>query len=436
MDEPVPIEGIIEGEPESLAALCAAGGSAVLAYCATVGVRARVAETVVSALATFRRGVLEHADEEPARLEKLLVSCTADAVRRVARVDPSPVQEAAAQVALETAVTAPLHSALVPRIIRGLVEAAPVTALGGDAAAVRRATVEHYGRIWDGEQAAAPVAPARAVAPSPAPAPPAARPPRDAEGEWVPPELTGVDADAAANASALVAPRRTMEREPPADPEPPVELPEHAPLPPPAAPTLPPAPGALVINRGGHWPFRRRSGAASRGGWDGSLASGRSVLLAGVAGLAVGAGVVALAMPEGEVQRTSSLVRTLDTPFTVDGAVFNVARTNQAEWALEVRRAPLRPDRAWLTLAVQTRNAGRPVFAPRSLGYRLRTSDGIVIGPDSAEVASNVAAAGGRQAVGARASVHLAFQVPRAQRGLTLEFDPSPRGPHVRVPLN
>ena len=37
MDDPVPIEGIIEGEPEALAAVCAAGGSAVIAYCSAVG---------------------------------------------------------------------------------------------------------------------------------------------------------------------------------------------------------------------------------------------------------------------------------------------------------------------------------------------------------------------------------------------------------------
>ena len=51
MDDPIPIEGIIEGEPESLAAVCAAGGSAIVAYCSAIGAQAHVAETVVAALA-------------------------------------------------------------------------------------------------------------------------------------------------------------------------------------------------------------------------------------------------------------------------------------------------------------------------------------------------------------------------------------------------
>jgi hypothetical protein len=155
-----------------------------------------------------------------------------------------------------------------------------------------------------------------------------------------------------------------------------------------------------------------------------------------VAGLVLGAGIAAVATPEKKAEPQPTLVRPLDTPFTVDGAVFNVARTNQARWALEIRRRPLREGRTWLTLAAQTRNVDRPDFLPRSLGFRLRTPSGNVIGPDTAQVPSNITAARGRLPVGRRSSVHLGFQVPRAQRGLTLEFDPSPRGPRVRVPLN
>jgi hypothetical protein len=158
--------------------------------------------------------------------------------------------------------------------------------------------------------------------------------------------------------------------------------------------------------------------------------------MAGVAGLALGAGVVALALPAKEIKPEATIVRPLDTPFTVDGAVFNVARTSQALWALQLRRRPLRDGRAWVTLAAQTRNINRPGFLPRSLGYRLRTSSGLVIGPDTAQVPSSVTAARGRLPAGRRSSVHLGFQVPTAQRGLTLEFDVSPQGPRVRVPLN
>ena len=453
MDDPVPIEGIIEGEPESLAAVCAAGGSAVIAYCAAVGAEAYVAETVVAALSTFRRAVVENADQSPAQLEKLLVSSTADAARHVAGLDPSPVQQAAAVVALEGAVTAPLAPGLAPRIIRALVEAAPVTALGGDAAAVRRATEQHYIRMFDGQGAAAPAAPSpappppRAAAPAPpvprpaaTPPPPAPRPATAAgEAAWVPPELADLDAETL-NARALApAGQWSTPEEAPAPAPAATAVPEHAPPPPPpptpdGTPLQPPAPKALVIKRGGHWPFKRRPGKPHGGG--GGFTAKRNVLIAAVAGLALGAGIAALALPEKKVKPETTIVRPLDTPFTIDGAVFNVARTNQALWALAIRRSPPREGRTWLTLAAQTRNINRPTFLPRSLGYRLRTPSGLVIGPDTAQVPSDLTAARGRLPAGQRSSVHLGFQVPSAQRGLTLEFDPSPQGPRVRVPLN
>ena len=439
MDDPVPIEGIIEGEPESLAAVCAAGGSAVVAYCAAVGADAYVPETVVAALSTFRRAVVENADQSPAQLEKLLVSSTADAARHVAGVDPSPVQQAAAVVALEGAVTAPLAPGLAPRIIRALVEAAPVTAIGGDPAAVRRATEQHYIRMFDGQGEAVPAAPSPAPPPGRAatPRPPSPRPATAAgEAAWVPPELADLDAEAL-NARALTRAGqwRTPDEAPAPAPTP--AAPEHAPLPlpptPDGAPPQLPGPKALVIKRGGHWPFRRRPKPHGGGG---SITAKRNVPIAAVAGLLLGAGITALALPEKEVKPETTLVRPLDTPFTIDGAVFNVARTNQALWALEIRQRPLREGRTWLTLAAQTRNINRPNFLPRSLGYRLRTPSGMVIGPDTAQVPSNITAARGRLPAGERSSVHLGFQVPSAQRGLTLEFDPSAQGPRVRVPLN
>lgn len=430
MDEPVPIEGIVEGEPESLAAVCAAGGSAVLAYCSAVGAWADLADTVVTALATFRRGVVEHADQDPSQLEELLLACTADAARRLAGVDPTPVQQAAAEVALESAVTSPLAPGLASRIIRALVEAAPVTALDGDPAAVRRAAEQHYARVFDGPQA-------RAAPPAPAPAPTA---PAAAAGQssWVPSEVADVDVEAV-NARAV---RPRAERRS-AAPGPPAVAPEdlHAPLlpPPPNAPLAPPAPGALVIKRGGHWPFRRsrKPGGGGRGRGGRGANATRNALIAGMAGLALGAGVAFLATAEKEVARDAVLVRALDTPFTVQGAVFNIARTNQAGWAVAIRRRPLRPGRTWLTLAAQTRNIDRANFLPRSLDYRVRTATGIVIGPDTAQISADVAAARGRQAPGERASVHLGFQIPSGQPGLTLEFDPVPRrGPRIRVPLS
>ena len=430
MDDPVPIEGIIEGEPESLAVVCAAGGSAIVAYCSAVGADAYVADTVVAALGTFRRAIVENAPQEPAQLEALLLTSTAHAARQVAGVDPSPMQQASAQVALEGAVTGPLTPGLAPSIIRALVEAAPVTALGGDAEAVRRATEQHYIRMF--ERSPVPVQPS----PPPPPAGPVARRrPAAGAGAWIPPELAD-DAEVA-NARAAAppvrwtpAPRRPAEA--PAEPEPEA----HGPPAPPQAPTVPPPPGALVIKRGGHWPFRRRPRKAPRGGAGGAH-PGRNMLIGAIAGLALGGGIVALeTMPAHEAPPDSILVRQLDTPFTVAGAVFNVARTREAPWALAIRRRQLRPGHSWITLAAQTRNISRTSFFPRALGFRLRTQAGIVIGPATAMVPSDVAAARGRQPIGKRSSVHLGFQVPSGQPGLTLEFDPGPSALRIRVPLN
>ena len=136
------------------------------------------------------------------------------------------------------------------------------------------------------------------------------------------------------------------------------------------------------------------------------------LLLAGLVGLAAGAGGAILATPEKTVERNAIIVRPLDVPFTVNGAVFNVARTRDAPWALEIRRRPLRPERTWLTLAAQTRNVSRASFHPRALGYRLRTAAGIVIGPDAVQVPAEVTAAqGGCRSASGRACTW-AFRSP------------------------
>ena len=452
MDEPIPIEGIVEGDPEALAAVCAAGGSAVLAYCATVGAKADVHETVIAALAALRRGIVANADQEPSELQHLLLSVTDDAVRRVAGVLPSSPQRAAAQVALEGAATEPLPPGLPPRIIRALVDAAPVTAIDGDAEAICRAAEQHYNRVFDGQGAPSTPHPAATTPPtapepaSPAPmAPPAPAPtlppivPTPASGTigWVPPELAGLDVEAlnarsvtptGHGATALAAPAHA--------PAAAADTPASAQLA--VSPPAPP-PGALVIKRGGHWPFGPQQRKPSpRGSGTGATSRGRylSLALAVLAGVALGAGGAVLVMPEQKVERNSILVRLLDTPFTVSGAVFNVARTATATWALDIRRRPTRNRHTWLTLAAQTRNISHDDFRPRALGYRLRTISGVVIGPETVRVPSSITAARGVLPTGERSSVHLGFQIPNGQRGLTLEFDVTPDGPRVRVPLN
>ena len=466
MDEPIPIEGIVEGDPAALGAVCAGGGTAVLAYCVAAGVRTHVAETVVAALADFRRAVVAGAEQKPEGLQDLLLRVTDEAVRNVAGITPTAARQATARVALEGAVPARLVPGLARRIISALVQAAPVTAYGGDPAAVRRAAEQHYARLF---------------APRPAPATAAGAAQAAADGaHWVPPEIEGAGgesvggSDAATAAAWLAAADATVAGGPPgpavaaapaperastpapvpvpapvAEPAPvpapaplppPAPVPEHAPLPPPSAPTAPPPPGALVIKRGGHWPKQLRPRLPSRGlGPPGGTAPGMRaapLLVAGLVGLAAGAGGAILATPEKTVERNAVIVRLPDVPFTVKGAVFNVARTRDAAWALEIRGRPLRPGRTWVTLAAQTRNVSRASFHPRGLGFRLRTAAGVVIGPDAAQVPPDVSAAGGRLRIGRRSSVHLGFQIPREAGELTLEFDPGPGAPRVRVPLN
>ena len=186
MDEPIPIEGIVEGDPAALGAVCAAGGTAVLAYCVAAGVRTHVAETVVAALADFRRAVVAGGDEqEPDGLNDLLLTVTDEAVRNVAGIAPTAARQAAAEEALEGAAPARLVPGLARRIISALVQAAPVTAYGGDQAAVRRAAEQHYARMF-------------APKPSPATAAGAGAAANAAAGaaDWVPLEIDGAGGEA------------------------------------------------------------------------------------------------------------------------------------------------------------------------------------------------------------------------------------------------
>ena len=406
MDEPIPIEGIIEGDPETLAVLCAAGGSAIVAYCSAVGVRENFAEIVVTALTTFRRGVVENAAQDPSQLQDLLLSATAQAAQWVAGVDPSRQQLAAGRAVLKSATIEPLAPGLAPQIIGALVAAAPVTALRGDAGAVRHAAEQQYVQRYDAQAG---------TTPTPAPRAPAVGP-----AAWIPP---GLDLPA-----ATVAPTPGW-NVPDASAE---AQPQGSGDTPPATPVAPRQPGGLVIKRGGHWPFGRRPRRSPpRPGGRGKI-----VLFTGIVGLALGGAIGVVATPEKTVRVDPVIVRPLDTPFTVDGAVFSVARTSTAAWARSIRRRAPRPGRAWLTLAAQTRNVSRPNYHPQGLGYRLRSAAGIVIGPETALGAGDTPEVGGRVPIGKRSSIHLAFQVPVGRRGLTLEYETGSRGQRVRVPLN
>jgi hypothetical protein len=163
------------------------------------------------------------------------------------------------------------------------------------------------------------------------------------------------------------------------------------------------------------------------------------VLLAGavaIVAIAAAAVVVIIMTPEPAGQQGEARVRQVDTPFTAAGAVFEIAPTSTAEWAIDVREREPGQGREWLTLAARSRNVTRQSFYPRTLGYRLRTSSGVIIGPQTAVIPPELSDPDGRVRPGQRTSVHLGFQVPDEQTGLSLEFDPGSDNSRIRVPLN
>jgi len=410
--------GIRDGDPQSLAVLCALGGAAVVAYCEAADTSVRVADAAVWALAAFRHRVADSGEQDASELERLLLSATRHAVVQLSGAQLSPDRLRDANAAFQSAVGAPLPAGLARDIIRALVDAAPVAVLNGNGKAVRQATEQRYARVYErGEESAAPPAPAgenlwvpagsEATAPLARPAPANGNP-------WVPASLLN-DALPAAVASA---PAQRADSAPPPPPPPAHE----------AAPAVP--------RRGARLPRpslpklgRRGAGKRAPRDWRVSLVGAALIAVVAIAAFV-------LTRPEPVRTEGAVLVRPLDTPFVAAEAAFQIARTRTARWAIAVRQTEPRPGYKWITVAAQSRNVDRANFRPRTLGYRLRTEDGLVIGPETATIPGSLIDAGGVLKVGGRTSVHLGFQVPNENFDLSLEFDPGRGSPRIRVPLN
>lgn len=249
---------------------------------------------------------------------------------------------------------------------------------------------------------------------APGPASPAANP-------WLPEEILNVGApgtDAAAGEA---------QSPPPSSPEP-SDAPEHSD----AAEHAPAAPRPRLARRAlRRLPRRRPRKPRPTAHRDGRR---RGLLL--LLGLAVAViAVLIVTRPEPGGQEGAIRTQAVDVPFTERGAVFDITRTATALWARQMRRSPPRAGRTWITIAARSRNVSREDFHPRSLGYRVRTGTGIIVGPEFARIPPELDARG-RLPIGERSSVHLGFQVPTGRRDLTLEFDPGPDSPRIRVPLN
>jgi len=422
---------IRDGDPQALAELCAAGGSAVVAYCETAGARPRVAEAAIRALATFRRRVAGDVDLAPEQLGLLLLSVTRDAALREGGAGVTREKMEAADASFGTGPPARLASGLARDMIGAIVAAAPVTADHGDGVALRDAIEQRYARIFE-----------HVSAPGEEPATAQVSAAAGGASSWVPADLQtpgrSAEADTVAQTSGSRWHPEQLSPDAPAQDglisdEPGAAALVDALVPHEYARDEPPSPGRPRLSLRARRPRPRRR-ASPPGG---APPRDRRPLVAGaIAAVAIGVAIFAIATPEPAVKQGLIQTRPLDTPFDAAGAVFEVARTRTAQWAIAVRRREPRPGRKWLTMATHTRNVDRLNFHPRALGYRLRTNSGIVIGPESATIPDALFDAGGRLLKGKRASVHLGFQVPQSKTDFSLEFDPGPGSRRIRVPLN
>jgi hypothetical protein len=90
-----------------------------------------------------------------------------------------------------------------------------------------------------------------------------------------------------------------------------------------------------------------------------------------------------------------------------------------------------------VTIAVRSRNLSRRSLLLRTLGYRLHTGGGVILGPRRLAIADGpTEGQEGRLQVGSRASVHLGFEVPMKVSTLSFAFEPGGlEGPTVLVKL-
>lgn len=401
------------GDPQALAALVAVGGWSVVAYCERAGAGGDVARATVLAFVAFRRRAIEAGDGAGADLERILLHSARDAVDEVRGEAPAPEEARAGEEAFARASPRPLSPRLATQALHALVGAAPVD---GDAGEVRRLAEGSYAEAYAAAEAAPPVAgeqqlgaasplllaavearstgsrPAPVGRPEPAPAgrQDADRPRRRSRG---------------AGGIALATRLRAL---PPAR----------------RAAAFAVAIAALLllvtVLSGGDDPARQATPTTP--------SAGRTVTV-----------TATTTVPAVASARTPQVVRgSPRRPLTASGARFEVVPLTDAAWAQEVRAEQPRRGTRWLTVAVRTRNVRRRALVLRSLGYRLRTSRGVILGPRVLDVAEGPERAReGRLPIGSRASVHLGFELPFEETGgLSLAFEPGGLDePTVLVPI-
>jgi|GEM_PF-2625171 len=441
------------GNPQALAALVAVGGWPVVTYCDRVGAGVDVANAVVLAFVTFRRRVIEAGDESAADFERILLESVRGAVDELSGGADAGDAAHAADEAFARATPRPLSPRLATQILHALVEAAPVR---GDPAEVRAVAERSYADAYGAAQTVPPVAgeeglvpasplllraaagraPVSPGAPDPAPARAPGR--RAVRAPRPPPAPTGTPRLAA---GPLLARLRAL----------------------PSAGRAGARAGPVLAR------LRARSPAGGAGPFAGPLlARLRALPPAGRAGAFAGALVLVVLMvallseddspvPVGgtatappqtatgtgtlPVAATATqgqvLPGALRKPLTASGMRFEVALIANASWARKIRADDPRRGSRWVTIAVRSRNLSRRNLLLRTLGYRLRTGGGVIIGPRRLDIADGpTQGREGRLLIGSRASVHLGFEVPVKVVRPSFAFEPGGlEGPTVLVSL-
>ncbi len=398
------------GDPHALAALVAVGGWSVVAYCERAGAGDDAARAVVLTFVSFRRRAIQAGAD--ADLERILLDSAGDAVDAVRGDAPTGAQERSAEEAFARASPRPLSARLATQTLHALVDSAPVD---GDRDEITALAECAYAAAYEAAE------PAPAIA---------------GEHELGP-------------ASALL--RRAADGTPPEPAPEPAAAPAQK-YPPPAAvrpPRRDAAAPAIAARLAALSPARRAlafAGAlvtvvaliALLGG-----ASDDEVGQAPPASVTAAPQTVTVTQPATTTAASAAATRaqilrgTPRRPLTASGARFEVVPISQAGWARAVRDEEPRRGTSWITVAVRTRNIDRRDLVLRTLGYRLRTEGGVIIGPRVLEVAEGPQQArGGPLPRGARASVHLGFEVPFDAGRLSIAFEPGGLGePTVLVAL-
>lgn len=434
------------GDPQALAALLAIGGWSVVVYCERAGAGDEAARAVLLAFVKFRRRAIHAGDEAAADLERILLDSARDAVEEARGREPTSDEARSAEEAFARASPRPLSPRLATLTLRALVEAAPVD---GDPAQIRAAAERGYAAAYEAAEPAPPVAGEEEFGDASALLLRAAQgPPPEPDPE--PATTTPQDSAPPAPAPPAPAPHDPAPHDPaPQDPAPPVPVPHDPPPQDPQQPARRTAAAAAILARLQALPPARRAVAFAAalvalvaliallgGGGDDPPAERAATVTAPPRTATVAE--TTTTTPAAAASARSQVVRgTPRTPLSASGARFEIVPIAGASWAQQIRDDEPRSGTRWVTVAVRSRNVRRRDLVLRTLGYRLRTERGVIVGPRVLEVAEGPQRArAGRMPAGSRASVHLGFEVPSQAASLSIAFEPGGLDePTVLVPI-